>query len=137
MRVLSITALVVAMLAVSITVQAQESTPCAPSQLREGRLVPRETDTGLVFSGEAGDFISEPFVLPESNVIYESDYRDEGHSSAVLEEAPGSQASGGGLAGSVLGGTVIEERGILRVYEPGEFILVVHADHPWTVWLEY
>jgi len=125
-------------LLIAAPAMAQSDPDCGPSLLRDGRLVPIETETGLRFSGEAGAFISEPFELPEGTVLYASQLEGAENAIAQLVEAPRSEASGGGNLGTIImGQEPIGEAGVARVYDAGEFVVTIDSDAPWFVELEY
>lgn len=96
------------------------------------------TASGLEFSGEAGEHVSETFSLPEGTIVYSS-RGSEFWSSFEVVPAPGSAGSLRNDRGAVGVNRIDadEANGVITVESAGEFVLVVKADREWWVVLEF
>lgn len=100
----------------------------------ETRLASRPIGTveaeGFSLSGEGGDVVSEPFALPEGAVIITAEMTGPGYQMMNLMPAPGSAGLGSELI--VNGPGPYQGTTAASVLKPGDFMLEVKSDGPWS-----
>ncbi len=93
-----------------------------------------EAGGALRFEGDAGDAVSEPFALDEGTVLLTFAVEADIATTINLLSAPGTGASS--FDNILIASEPERGTDAVPIFEPGEYVLEVSADGPWSVVVE-